>query len=75
MKKYDLERYEYGENDYRTMVVAYDTVYVAYIVMGGSGFDVAELTAGCSWREGADELIGVYETEKEADEAIERIMG
>ena len=74
MAKYEYRQYEYGSNDYRTEVIAHDTVYVAYIVMGGSGFNTVELSKGATWREGADEILGVYETYEEANAAIKEYM-
>lgn len=49
------------------------TAYVAYICMGGSGFDIAVVTEG-EWREGADEIIAVCKSKVEAEEAIEEYM-
>lgn len=74
MAKYEYRQYQYGENDYRTEIVAHDTVYVAYIVMGGSGFNTVELSKGDTWCEGADEILGVYETFESAKAAIKEYM-
>lgn len=74
MKKYEYRRYEYEKSDFRTEVVAYDTVYVTYISMGGSGLEIVELKKGESWREGSDEIIEVYDTLDEANIAIERYI-
>ncbi len=46
--------------------------FVAYLCMGGSGFNVVSVTG--EWREGADELIAVCETAEEADKAIDEYM-
>lgn len=46
------------------------TAYIAYICMGGSGFNVAVRTRG-EWQEGADEIIGVYDSMEEARNAID----
>ena len=74
LAKFEYRQYENGSNDYRTEVVAHDTVYVAYIVMGGSGFNTIELSKGDTWREGADEILGVYETAEDAKSAIKEYM-
>ena len=42
--------------------------------MGGSGFNTVELSKGATWREGADEILGVYETYEEANAAIKEYM-
>ncbi len=49
------------------------TKYVLYLNMGGSGFSIRELNGYGTWREGADELYGVYDTEEEAKEALAKI--
>jgi len=74
MEKYKITRYEHDTNDFRSEVEAMDTVYIAYILMGGSGLSIQILHVGESWREGADELLGVFETREEAKLAIHRYM-
>lgn len=46
------------------------TAYIAYICMGGSGCNVAVREYG-EWREGPDEIIGVFESMEEAWQAID----
>ena len=68
------EKYEFIQTDYGTRIKAYDTVCVAYIVMGGSGFNKIILEKGEEWTEGPDELFGVYENAEEADREIEEYL-
>lgn len=70
MAKYQYNSYEYGPGDRRTMVEAFETVYIAYIVMGGSGCNITSINAGQVWHEGPDEIIGVYDSYEEADNAV-----
>lgn len=46
-------------------------IYIVYVCMGGSGFDIKEITPGSIWREGVgEEYIGAYITYKDADEGL-----
>lgn len=64
-------KYEYTENGVK---VISGTAYIAYICVGGSGFDIAVVENG-EWREGADEIIAVCESKAAADEAITKYIG
>ncbi len=63
-------KYEFVSTEYGTKVVAHEPVVIAYVVMGGSGCNMVSLDKGGSWTEGADEIIGVYGSQEEAQGAI-----
>lgn len=64
---FTLEHYAHSPGDLRRMVTVLDGCgWVAYYTAGGSGMQVCRLAAGESWREGPDELIGVFEREESA---------
>ncbi len=70
--KYDVRRYNYTENEMRDEVVmTRGSGYVVYIY-SGMGMDYTYLGEGESWREGSDELVGVYETREEAEMNINK---
>lgn len=67
---YTLDRYVHSPGDLRLMVTLLNgTGWAAYYTAGGGGVETQKLTAGESWREGADEYIGVFETHVQADAA------
>ena len=63
-------KYEFVSSEHGTKVVAHEPVVIAYIVMGGSGCNTVALKKGGVWTEGADEIIGVYDSQEEAQGAI-----
>ncbi len=68
--KYEVKRYNYTENEMRDEVVMTEgSGYVVY-TYSGMGIDYAVLGEGESWKEGQDELMGVYETREEAEKAM-----
>ena len=70
--KYDVRRYNYTENEMRDEVVMKEGAgYVVYIY-SGMGMDCCLLTEGETWREGSEELVGVYETRVEAEDVIKK---
>ena len=70
--KYDVRRYNYTENEMRDEVVmTKGSGYVVYIY-SCMGIDYILLREGESWREGSCELVGVYETREEAEDAIKK---
>lgn len=74
MRKYEYREYLHNDNCTRTSIFAYDTVFIAHIVMGGSGFNTTKLEKGQLWHEGADEIIGVYDIQEDARAAIKEYM-
>ena len=74
MAKYQYKSYEYNPGDRRTAVEAFDRVYIAYIVMGGSGCNITSIGEGDIWHEGPDEIIGVYDSYEEADKAVKEYI-
>ncbi|MBR5535688.1 MAG: hypothetical protein IKU60_03475 [Clostridia bacterium] len=70
--KYDVRRYNYTENEMRDEVVMIEGAgYVVYIY-SAMGMDYTLLGEGEVWREGSEELVGVYETREEAEEAVKK---
>lgn len=46
-------------------------LYIAYMCMGGSGFDIKEVAPGGIWREGVgEEYISAYLSYKDANEGV-----
>lgn len=77
MEKYKIDFYLHSSpNDQRRVIknISDETLYLAYISMGGSGFGIEELRPGREWREGADEFVAVYDTREEAEKGIDKYM-
>lgn len=70
--KYNIRKYNYDKDEMRDEVVVTEgTAFLVYIY-SGMGIDYTILHEGDSWREGSDELVGVYETREEAEKVIEK---
>ena len=66
--------YSHNDCDNREEIeVLEGSVWLLVIVGGGNGHDIVRLTAGESWREGWDELVGVYSSIEEAEAAQDKI--
>ena len=67
-------KYYYTDSDGRPeYVVTEGTAYIAFVVMGGSGFRVDAVDAGNSWFEGAgEEVVTVAESYEEANDYIQK---
>ena len=68
--KYDVRRYNYTENEMRDEVVMKEGSGFVVYISSGMGMDYIFLNEGECWREGSDELVGVYERRAEAEETI-----
>ena len=66
--------YSHNECDKREEIVVLEgSVWLLVIVGGVNGHDIVHLTAGESWREGWDELVGIYSRREEAETARDKI--
>ncbi len=68
-----MKYYYTEENGRPEYVVTEGTAFIAFVVMGGSGFRVDVVEAGESWFEGiGEEVVTVAESYQEANDYIER---
>ena len=63
--KYIRRDYPYNERETREEIVVEEGVaWLLVIVGGGNGHQIISVSAGESWREGWDELAGVFSSEE-----------
>lgn len=64
---HEIWLYTYSPNDLRKKITATaDMIYILCSTDNGSGFQVIPCLRGQSWWEGAEEFLGVFDTEEEA---------
>lgn len=73
IREESVEKLEWKCTSNRVDIIS-GTAYIVYIVMGGSGIDIAVRTKGETWYDGADEWLGVFPTKKEAEDYIVEYM-
>lgn len=72
--KYIRRDYPYNERETREEIVVEEGVaWLLVIIGGGNGHQIISVSAGESWREGWDELAGVFSSEEEAEAALSKI--
>ena len=68
MKNYEIRSYEYNPGDRRDEIIVHEgAVTIVHTTENGSGLYTRRLFAGESWREGREELMGIYATDEEAE--------
>lgn len=72
--RYTIQFYEYMMDDFRKEVrVEEGEAWILHITVNGSGYAIDHVPEKGTWREGPEELIGVYTSLQEAHAVLEAI--